>query len=71
MVIKKCNKSREYGIDWIKSLAVIAVFSGVILYSLKQSTEANAGVRMLQVETKANTEMLKTLVALHVGKRGE
>lgn len=68
MVIKRCNKNGEQGIDWPKTLIVVVVFAGIITFSLKLSVEANA----LSRENKVSIDNLKTsvqkLIDLHMGK---
>jgi Skp family chaperone for outer membrane proteins len=48
MVIKK-NGNGESKIDWVKSLIVLAVFSGVILYCMTLSVEANNSSKIAAV----------------------
>ena len=40
MVIRKC-KNGDSQIDWVKSLAIIGVFGGIILWTIQVSTSAD------------------------------
>lgn len=50
MVLRKCSKDGESRIDWVKSLAVIGVFSGVIMWGINLAKEA---------DRKAETALVK------------
>lgn len=45
MVIKKLTNGNSK-VDWVKSLIVLTVFSGLILYCMKLSVEANNNSRV-------------------------
>ena len=70
MVIRRCKDGTNQ-IDWVKSLAIIGVFGGIILWCIQVATSADkksetAMVIMQRVEH--SIERLETKIDNHLAK---